>query len=107
MLHWQYFIAGRKFLSTSMKAVVGTCACANSLYHLDFRLFIFGSHSQNQDESSVSLLQDKVYPPIFRGSCSNFELVRIPLIIWIAACFRFGFVHGAKPSDCVHLFSNI
>ena len=33
-----------------MKAVVGTCPCANFLDHLHFRLFNFGSHSRNQDE---------------------------------------------------------
>ena len=40
-----FFISGRTFLSPSIKAVVGTCSRANSLYHLDFRLFMFGSHS--------------------------------------------------------------
>ena len=38
-------ISGSKFLSTSMKAVVRACACAISPDHLDFRLFMFGSHS--------------------------------------------------------------
>ena len=38
------FISGSKFLSSLMKAVVGTCFCAISLDHLDFRL-LFGSHS--------------------------------------------------------------
>ena len=32
------FISGRKFLSSSMKTVVGPCSCAISLDHLDFRL---------------------------------------------------------------------
>ena len=33
----KFFISVRKFLSPSMKAVVGTCYCAFSLDHLDFR----------------------------------------------------------------------
>ena len=50
MVRWQYFkmfffISGSKFLSLSMKAFVRTCPCANSLDHLDFRLFMVGSHS--------------------------------------------------------------
>ena len=68
-----------------MKTVVGTCACANSLDHLDFRFFIFGLHSRNQDEFTVSFdFETEVYLPVPRGSCSNFELMRILLIIWIA-----------------------
>ena len=39
----QIFLSGSKFLSPSMKAVVRSCACAISLDHLDFRLFMFGS----------------------------------------------------------------
>ena len=39
------FISGSKFVSPSMKAVVRTCACAISLDHLDFTLFMFGSQS--------------------------------------------------------------
>ena len=50
------FISGSKFLSSSMKAVVGTCSCAISLDHLDFRLFIYGSHSLNQDEFTVHFI---------------------------------------------------
>ena len=61
MVQWQYFIIyffiqGTKFLSPSMKSVVENFACANSIDHLDFRLFIFGSHSQNQDEFTVSFI---------------------------------------------------
>ena len=52
------FISGSKFLSPSMKAVVRTCACAISLDHLDFRFFMFGSDSRNQDEFTVNLFQD-------------------------------------------------
>ena len=51
MVHWQYF--------------VGTCSCANSLDHLDFMLYIVGSHSRNKYEFSVSLFRD-------RSSSSNF-----------------------------------
>ena len=81
----QIFISGSKFLSPSMKAVVRSCACAISLDHLDFRLFMFGSHSySNQDEFTVSSIRDGSSSPILRGSCSNLELMRILLIIWIA-----------------------
>ena len=61
------FISESKFLSPSMKAVVRTCACAISLDHLDFRLFMFGSHSySNQDEISLSVLfETEVHLPIF------------------------------------------
>ena len=52
----QVFISGSKFLSPSVKAVVRTCACAISLDHFDFRLVMFGSHSQNQDEFTVSFI---------------------------------------------------
>ena len=50
------FISGSKFLSLSMKAVVTTCACAVSLDHVDFSLFMFGSHNRNQDENSLTVL---------------------------------------------------
>ena len=67
-----------------MKAIVGTCPCANSLDHLDFRLFNFGSHSQNQVKFTVSFFfKPEVHLPIFQGSASNFELRRILLIMWI------------------------
>ena len=61
MVQWQYFIIyffiqGTKFLYPSMKAVVGTCPCPHSLDHLDFRLFICGSHNQNQDEFTVRFI---------------------------------------------------
>ena len=56
VFYFKILISGRRFLSPSMKAVVGTCACANSLYHLDFRLFIFGSHSRTQDEYTASFI---------------------------------------------------
>ena len=52
----KYFILGSKFLSPSMKAVVRTCAYAIFLDHLDFRLFMLGSHSRNQDEFNVSFI---------------------------------------------------
>ena len=50
------FISGSKFLSPSMKSVVKTWACAFSLGHLDFRLLMFGSHSQNQHAFAVSFI---------------------------------------------------
>ena len=51
--------------SPTMKAIGKTYACAISLDHLNFRLYMFGSL-------------------IFLGSCSNFELLQILLIIRIA-----------------------
>ena len=61
-----------------MKGNGRSCACSNSLDHLDFRLYMFGSHSRNQDELTLSLFQDGSSSPYFLGSCSNFELMRIP-----------------------------
>ena len=55
----------KKNLPPSMKAVVGTSSCATSLHHLDFRLFAFGSHSQNQDEVTVSLSTRQEYIFLF------------------------------------------
>ena len=49
-------VSGSKFLYPSMKGVVGTCSCAISLDHLDFRLFMFGSHSRNDDKFTVSFI---------------------------------------------------
>ena len=66
-----FFISGSKFLSTSMKAVVRTCACAISLDKIVYVLLTF-------------LYEMEVHLPILRGSCSNLELMRILLIIWIA-----------------------
>ena len=60
----------------SMKVVVRSCACAISLGHLDFRVFMFGSHSWNQDEFTVSFISRQVHLPIFRGSCLKFELIK-------------------------------
>ena len=39
-----------------MKAVVGTCPCPHPLDHLNCKLFICGSHSQNQDEFTVRFI---------------------------------------------------
>ena len=97
MVYWQYFIifcfiSGSKFLSPSMKAFVRICACAVSLDHLDFRLFMFGSHGRNQDEFTVSFISRQKFIFLFFlefQSCSNFERMRILLIIWIAACQYF------------------
>ena len=80
------FILESKFLSPSMKAVVRTCACAISLDHLDFRLFMYGSHSYSKSGwiHCQFYFETEVHLPIFRGTCSNLELMRILLIIWIA-----------------------
>ena len=58
------FISGNKFLSSSIKAVVRTCACAIFLDHLDFRLFMFGSH-RNQDEFAVSFSSRRKFVFLF------------------------------------------
>ena len=55
-IYKKVFISGSKFLSPSMKALVGTSPCATSLGHLDFRLFSFGLYSRNQDEFTVSII---------------------------------------------------
>ena len=67
------FISESKCLSLPMKAVVRTCTCAISLDHLNFRLFMFGSYSRNQDEfTTVSfILRRKFLVLIFE------EVVRI------------------------------
>ena len=44
------------FLSPPIKAMIGTCACAISLDHLDFWLFMFYSHILNQDEFTVNFI---------------------------------------------------
>ena len=58
MVYCQYFIIFfyfRKQISLpSLKAVVSTCICAISLDHLDFRLYLFGSHCRNRDEFIVT-----------------------------------------------------
>ena len=53
------FISGRKFLSSSMKTVVGTCSCAISLDHLDFRLLCLAHiATRNQDEFTAIFFRD-------------------------------------------------
>ena len=94
VFYMKNIISGIKFLSQSMKAVVRTCACTISLGHFDFRMYLFGSHSRNQDQFTVSLFKTEVHLPIFRGSCSNLELMQILLIIWIAV-WQF-FASGSK-----------
>ena len=50
-----------------MKEVVGTCSCALTLDHLDFRLLCLAHiATQNQDEFTLSLFQD--------GSSSSYFL---------------------------------
>ena len=69
-----------------MKAVVRTCACAISLDHLDFKLFMIGSHSYSKSGwiHCQFYFETEVHLSIFQGSCSNLELMWILLIIWIA-----------------------
>jgi len=82
----KFFISESKFLSPPLLAVVRTCACAISLDHLDFRLFMFGSHSYSKSGwmHCQFYFETEVHLPIFWGSCSNLDLMRILLIIWIA-----------------------
>ena len=56
VFHNIFLISESKFLSPSIKAVVGTCACAIFLDDLDFRLFMLDSQSRNQDEFTVSFI---------------------------------------------------
>ena len=71
------FISGCKFLSLSMKAVVGTCSCVISLDHFDLRLFMFGSHSRNQNEFTVSFISRKEF---------NFLFFEKAVRIWGSLC---------------------
>ena len=86
------FSEGSTFLSPSVKAVVGTCTCANFLDHLDFRLVMIGSHSGNQDEFTLILFRDRSLSSYFLESCSNFELTQILLIIWIAVMLHWQYL---------------
>ena len=70
--------------SPSMKAVIRTCTCAVFLGHLDFRLFMFGSHLLEIRMHCQFYFETEVRLPIFRGSYSNLELMQILLIICIA-----------------------
>ena len=49
------FISGSKFHSPALKAVVGTCSCAISLDHLDFRLLCL-AHIVKIRMNSLSVL---------------------------------------------------
>ena len=62
-----FFISGSIFISPSMKAVVRTCTCAISLDHLDFRLFMFGSHSYSKSGYIYCqcYFETEVHLPIF------------------------------------------
>ena len=67
-----------------MKAVVRTCACAISLDHLDFRLFMFGSHSYSKSGWIYCqfYFETEVRLPIFRGSSSNLKLMQNLFHLW-------------------------
>jgi len=90
MVYWQYFIINLLFqeanFSPLMKSVVRTYTCAISLDHSDFRLFMFCPHSYSKSGGihCQFLFETEVHLPIFQGSCSNLELLRILWIIWIA-----------------------
>ena len=79
------FISESKFLSPSMKTIIRTYACAFSHDHLDFSLLCVAHIATRIRMNSLSVLfETEVHLPILRGSCSNLELMRILLIIWIA-----------------------
>ena len=85
------FISGSKLLSPLMKAVIRTCACAISLDHLDFRLFMFGSHSYSKSELTVSFISRRKFIFLFseeavriRSLC-NFTLSFV-LQSWCTGC---------------------
>ena len=62
----KFCISESKFLCPSMKAVVRTCACAISLDHLDFRLFMFGHiATRNQDEFTLSFISRQKFIFLF------------------------------------------
>ena len=72
MLHWQYFIKGSNFLSHHLRQLLELAlTSANFIDHLDFRMFIFGSHSRNQDEFTVSFISRRKF--IFLFSRKLFE----------------------------------
>ena len=54
-----FFISGKKFLSPSIKAVVGTCSCAIFLYHLDFRLLCLAHIVEIRINSLLVFFLDK------------------------------------------------
>ena len=61
----KFFISGSKFLSPSTNAVRVTCHCAISLDHLKFRLLMFSSYSQNQDEFTASFISRRKFIDLF------------------------------------------
>jgi len=66
MLYWQYFYWREQI---SLPINEGSCwnlPCANFLDHLDFRLYIFGSHSRNQDEFTVSFMLRRKFIFLFQ-----------------------------------------
>ena len=79
-----YFLtSGSKFISPSMKAVVKTCTGAISLDHLDFRFFMFGSYSRNQEKFTVSLISwHKLIFLVFEGA--------VPIQSWCEFSWSFG-----------------
>ena len=85
-------ISGIKFLSQSIMAVVRTCECTISLGHFDFRMYMFGSHSRNQDEFTLSFIRD--------GSSSSYFSRKL---------FEFrAFANSLDHLDCsLAVFSNI
>ena len=84
------FREGSKFLSPSMKAIVGTCPCANFLDHLDFILIIFGSHCWIQDEFTVSVISWQKFIFLFFKKC-----VQI-----LSSCDFWGFANSLDHLNC-------
>ena len=65
------FYFRKKISLPSMKAVVRACTCAIFLDHLNFRLFMFGSHSYLKSGwiHCELYFELEVHLPIFWGSC--------------------------------------
>ena len=96
LVHSQYFVIFFLFQEANFSHHHWTCACAISLP------FKFQIVYINQNEFTVRLFQAWSSSFIFRGSFTNFELMRILLIIWISVmvhwqCFiKYIFILGSK-----------
>ena len=81
------FYFSKQISFPSMKAVFTYCACAISLDHLDFRLFMFGSHSRNQDEFTVSFISRRKFIVLFfeeavRASVNSVDIIWIAVMVY-------------------------
>ena len=69
IVHRQYLLNGAIFSPHPLRQFVVTCPCANVFDHLNFRLFIFGSHSWMQDEFTVSFTSRRKFILLFFKKC--------------------------------------